>query len=308
MQPHAARHGLGYIWRWHAPRRLAAAQPGELVAHRAGLPAGRLPLRQQCATAAARRPAHRPDPHPRPRDASTARDAPFPAARRPSCICRSTRQKTSPRCRSRSTSTESSWHCWRQHWPARRPSRSHPRNCAECFTARLATAASAICRNRVWLRPVALPSAPRESAPAPSPGHPCSITSGGASRMTDSCVSLHSTPRCLQRLAEGPRRAVQLNADPQPLAAHFHDVRAAQPPADTRSEYAPSSADRSASSSSTITRSAARAMAQRQRIAAEGAAMVARLEDAQNLPRAQHRGDRIEAAGQRLADDHHVRA
>ena len=43
-----------------------------------------------------------------------------------------------------------------------------------------------------------------------------------------------------------------------------------------------------------------------QRIAAEGAAVVAGVEEAEDLARAEHGGDGIEAAGERLADDEHV--
>ena len=44
-----------------------------------------------------------------------------------------------------------------------------------------------------------------------------------------------------------------------------------------------------------------------QRVAAEGAAVVAGLEHAHNLARCEDGRDRIEAAGERLADDEHVR-
>ncbi len=48
-------------------RHPPSAQPRDMVAHRAGLPPRRLPLRQRSPTPPARRSRHRPDPHPRPR-------------------------------------------------------------------------------------------------------------------------------------------------------------------------------------------------------------------------------------------------
>ena len=130
------------------------------------------------------------------------------------------------------------------------------------------------------------------------------MTSGGAMRITCSCVSLQSTP-ALQRFAVGPRRRIQLDADPQPLAAHFAHMRAAK-----RSQLLE---EVSAQLGGALDQLLVDQHPQRgarhgaaQRIAAEGAAVIAGLEDAQHFLRRQHRRHRIEAARQRLADDHHV--
>ena len=55
----------------------------------------------------------------------------------------------------------------------------------------------------------------------------CLMIRGGAMRMTWSWVSLQSSPSLLQRLAEAAGAAglgVQLDADPQALAAHLLDA------------------------------------------------------------------------------------
>ena len=114
-----ARHRLGHILRRHL-RHTPSAQPRDLVAHRAGLPPRRLPLRQRSPTPPARRSRHRPDPHPRsrrlprqwPHRPRRGRHHPPPAAR-PHQNPRLAR-KSSP------TSTASSSPCLPQPWSALR--------------------------------------------------------------------------------------------------------------------------------------------------------------------------------------------
>ena len=110
----------------------------------------------------------------------------------------------------------------------------------------------------------------------------------------------------LERLAVRARRAVEFDADPQASAAHLFQILSCAGSVSRVRKYAPSSAERSTIFSSMRTRSAVRAMAQPMRIAAERAAMVAGLVHAEDLMRRQDRRDRIEAAGQRLADDQDI--
>src|SRR5947209_7054732 len=110
----------------------------------------------------------------------------------------------------------------------------------------------------------------------------------------------------LQFLAEWPGRPVELNADPQPLSADVDDVRAA----DTfqvshgvcakfgralRQLFVDNDAERGAGDGA------------RQRVTAEGAAVIAGTEDAQDLSRAEYRRHRVVPAGQRLTEDQYVR-
>src|SRR6185437_11725104 len=106
--------------------------------------------------------------------------------------------------------------------------------------------------------------------------------------------------------AVGPRGAVELNADEEALAANLLDVRAA----DALDEVHRVGAEfRGALGELLVDDDAQRGAryGAGERVAAEGGTVVAVMDKAEDLARAEHRGDGIEPAGERLADDEHVR-
>ena len=112
-------------------------------------------------------------------------------------------------------------------------------------------------------------------------------------------------PLFFQRLAEWPRRFVEFDANPQSQAAHFRHVRTAERLQTVEEVEHPIL--RSVRSSSRLTSTQSRARnGTRQRIASESGTVVAGLEYAQNFLRREHGRDRIEASGERLANDHRV--
>ena len=105
--------------------------------------------------------------------------------------------------------------------------------------------------------------------------------------------------------AEGAGGGVELDADPEAFAADFGDVRAAE----IFEEVDRVVAEFGGAGGEVFVDDDAEGGAgdgAGERVAAEGAAMVAGVEDAEDLARGEDGGDGVEAAGERLANDDDV--
>ena len=131
------------------------------------------------------------------------------------------------------------------------------------------------------------------------------ITSGGASRMTRSCVSLQSIPSRMsasQYGRAGPFISTPIHSPRPRISRTSGRLRSLQLSQEVVPELGgPLDEPLVDDDAQRRARDGAG-----ERISAERAAVIARVEDAEHLARGEHGGDRIEPARERLADDDRV--